>query len=280
MIELSDRAIADYGEAIKLDPKQAEAYIERGDQWRFYKHRLDRAIADYTEAIKIEPSLTTYDRRGDAWLDEGDPDRAIADYTEVIRLNTEGRFAYAKRGQAWAAKGDLDRAIADYTEAINYIEAIKFDGIHADYYGDRGRAYFYSGALPEALADLNRESKLRPEDAYAVLWLDIVARRSNLPSRLDDATKQVDMTRWPAPVVRLYLGELTLEAVLAAADHRYAGTKYDQTCEANFFAGELMLQRGAKDEATRMFRLVSADCPKSSVQWWAKAELKALGENS
>ena len=30
--------------------------------------------------------------------------------------------------------------------------------------------------------------------------------------------KQIDMSKWPAPLIRLYLGELTQEAVLAAAD--------------------------------------------------------------
>jgi len=47
---------------------------------------------------------------------------------------------------------------------------------------------------------------------------------------------------------------------------------------ANFFSGELALLEGAKDDATRLFRLAAADCPKIFAQWAAaKAELKALG---
>src|SRR6478735_3680600 len=42
----TDRAIADYNEALRLDPKNSKAYNNRGDiYWR--KGENDRAIADY-----------------------------------------------------------------------------------------------------------------------------------------------------------------------------------------------------------------------------------------
>src|SRR5262249_11484364 len=140
-----------------------------------------------------------------------------------------------------------------------------------------GRANLLTGALPKALADINQAASLNPKYAYTALWLDIANRRSNLPSRLAEATKQIDMTRWPAPVIRHYLGELTAEALLAAADDRDANTKRDQVCEANFYTGELALQRGESDEATRLFRAAAADCPKTFMEYvGATAELKAL----
>ena len=142
---------------------------------------------------------------------------------------------------------------------------------------NRGGVYLYSGALSKALADFNQASELDPKYAYAALWVDIVSKRSNLPSRLADAAKQIDMTKWPAPVIRLYLGQLTLEAVLAAADDPDAKTKKGQVCEANFFGGELALQRGQKDEARRLLGLAAGDCPKTFIEYdSAKAELKAL----
>ena len=119
---------------------------------------------------------------------------------------------------------------------------------------------------------------MNPKNAYWALWLDIVGKRNNLPSRLDEATKQIDMTKWPAPVLRFFLGRLTPEAVLAAADNPNPQTKRGQVCEANFFTAQLALQRGAKDEAARLFRLASADCPKSFIEEFAaNAELRSLG---
>src|SRR6266403_339236 len=48
----------------------------------------DRAIADYNEAIRLDPKhARAFHHRGYAYSDKGDNDRAIADYNEAIRLN-------------------------------------------------------------------------------------------------------------------------------------------------------------------------------------------------
>ena len=49
-----DKAIADFTEAIRLDPKYAEAYCNRGCAYR-NKGDYDKAIADFTEAIRLNP---------------------------------------------------------------------------------------------------------------------------------------------------------------------------------------------------------------------------------
>jgi tetratricopeptide (TPR) repeat protein len=49
-----DQAIAEYPRAIKLNPKHAAAYNNRGVAYAA-KGDYDRAIADYNEAIDIDP---------------------------------------------------------------------------------------------------------------------------------------------------------------------------------------------------------------------------------
>jgi tetratricopeptide (TPR) repeat protein len=49
-----NRAIADYNQAIALDPKYAVAYYNRGVMYND-KGDLDRAIADYNRAIALDP---------------------------------------------------------------------------------------------------------------------------------------------------------------------------------------------------------------------------------
>ena len=49
----NDKAIADYDEAIQLDPKFTWAYVNRGYAWTI-KKEFDKAIADYTAAIRID----------------------------------------------------------------------------------------------------------------------------------------------------------------------------------------------------------------------------------
>jgi lipoprotein NlpI len=303
-----DRAIADYDRAIQLDPKYAFAYNNRGEAWR-NRGDLDRAIADFNEAIRLDPRYWfAYDNRGDARREKGDLDSAIADFSEAIRLSPpkfRDAFAYKSRGDAWRDKGVLDRAIADYDQAIrldpndafvynsrgnawsdkanlacaiaDFDQAIRLDPKDWRGYLNRGRANLYAGALPKAVADLKEASELNPKHAYAALWLDIANKRSNLASRLAEAVKQIDMTKWPAPIIRLYLGELTPEALLAAATDADVQTNEGQVCEANFFSGELALQQSNTDEAERLFHLAAADCPRNFVEYGgANAELKAL----
>jgi hypothetical protein len=44
------------------------------------------------------------------------------------------------------------------------------------------------------------------------------------------------MNNWPAPIIRLYLGQLTMEAVLAAADDPDASIKKGHVCEVSSVA--------------------------------------------
>jgi tetratricopeptide (TPR) repeat protein len=113
-----DRAIAALDEAIRLDPKNALAFYNRGRAYA-NKRDVDRAIGDYNEAIRLDPKyVLAFHSRGLAYMAKGDNDRAIADFNEIIRLDPKDAWAFHNRGQAYESKGDNDRAIADYNEAI------------------------------------------------------------------------------------------------------------------------------------------------------------------
>jgi lipoprotein NlpI len=128
------------------------------------------------------------------------------------------------------------------------------------------------------LADVNEASDLDPADAYKALWADIVGQRSNAPSGLSHASAKIDMTPWPAPIIRMFLGRMPPAAVLAAADDPDARKKKKQVCEANFYRGQWALRQDAKDEAVRLFQLAASGCPRDVDESFAAiAELKALG---
>jgi len=111
-----DRAIADLSEAIRLDPKYAEAYYLRGVTYR-NKGDLDRAIADYSEAIRLDPKLAgAYNNRGNAYKDKGDSDHAIADFSEAIRLAPE---LEASQRRSFAALRTTTAAARTPTRAIS-----------------------------------------------------------------------------------------------------------------------------------------------------------------
>jgi tetratricopeptide (TPR) repeat protein len=270
-----DRAITDYDRSITLDPKYARAYTNRGIAY-FAKKNYDRAIADYDQAIALEPKYAVaYDNRGLVYDAKGDYDRAIADFDRSITLDPKNARFYDNRGFAYDAKGDYDRAIADFDQAI------ALSPTYAIAYFHRGLASLYVGSLANALADLDRSSELGPKYPYTALWRDIVHKRSNQPSQLPTALTQIDMTKWPAPLIRLYLGQLAPAEALAAADHPDADTKKERVCEANFYIGELTLQHENREEAMHLFQLAANDCPKNFNEWpAARVELRALGINA
>ena len=51
----NDSAIADYNEAIRLDPKISRGLSSTGAVAYMHKGDNDRAIADYNEAIRLDP---------------------------------------------------------------------------------------------------------------------------------------------------------------------------------------------------------------------------------
>jgi lipoprotein NlpI len=194
-------------------------------------------------------------------------------FVEMIRLDSKETDAHRSRDIKDQAKSDLGQVI------VYYNAAIRRDPKDDDAYFHRGLANFYAGALPQAMADLSQAIKLDPQYAYYALWIDIIVKRGNLTSRLSQAISHINMTKWPAPVIRLFLGQMTPAALLAAAADPNADTEKSQVCEANFYSGELALQQGAKREAAHLFRLAAASCPREFVEGSAaSAELNALGE--
>jgi len=126
-----DRAIADFNNAIRIDPNYAYAYRMRGYSYSYRaritsRNKADRladmnnAIADLTQAIRLEPNnASAYRERGYAYRLISDFDRAIADLTQAIRLEPNaGWYQYYCRGYIYAYKGEANLAIQDFEAAL------------------------------------------------------------------------------------------------------------------------------------------------------------------
>jgi len=241
---------------------------------------VDLRIATCTRQIESgkwegHDLAVSYSNRAIAYEAKGDYDQAIADYSKAIEINPKVADLLHNRALDYRYKGDLVSAMADYTQEI------QVDPKLWRAYFSRGTVSVMIGALPPAMADLNRAAELAPRNAYIPLWIEIANKRGNSASRLADATKQVDMANWPGPVINFYLGQLTSEALLAAANSGDATQRTKQTCAANFYIGELALQQGKTNDATRQFRIAAdTSCRIGPLEYSsAHAELKALGAN-
>jgi len=256
-----EHAFADFNAAIRLDPKNAWAYATRGNLYR-NRGEFDRALADLNESIKLDPNYSlAFFARGDLYRSKGDFARAMADLNESLRLDPNYALGYFTRARLSYALGNNPAAIEDFGKAI------KLDPEDATAHFNRGVAYYVvGGRIPDAVADFRKAAELNPKDAYAAIWRDLAERRNNAPSHLAEAVKQLDMTVWPAPVIRHLLGEINAEQTFGAAFDTDPRTKQAQTCEANFYSGELALLKKNKKEAQRLIKLAANNCPQSFVE--------------
>ena len=128
-----DLALADYGEATKIDKKYADAFYNRCVIFNLKKD-YDAAVADCSQAIKLGPTPKAtaatggeqlgndrtisdyYSERGFAYLKKDDYVHALADLDNAIRMNPRNGRALKNRGLAYQAKGDA-RADADLDAA-------------------------------------------------------------------------------------------------------------------------------------------------------------------
>ena len=223
---------------------------------------LDDRIAGCTAVIESERStppivVSAYFARAAAYFRKGDLDHAIADYDRIIQ-HPPTEFSSRDRPDTHPRGDDPVPAIAVSDRTFDP------DLRSARAYRARGIASFQAGLLAQSRDDFKRLSERDPKDAYAALWLDLARRRSGLASELAGAAGRFDMQKWPAPIVRFFLGQETLDAVLAAADDPNPVTSRTHVCEASFFAGELLLQQGAEARAVRLIDRALQDCPRTS----------------
>jgi uncharacterized protein (TIGR02145 family) len=137
----------------------ATKYVDRGNEYK-ENGELDKAIAEYSEAIRVDPNYAdAYYCRGIVYIAIGSHDEAIADANKVIQLDHNYALAYYIRGLAYGAKGDCDNAIANHTESI------LLDPANAKVYCYRGLAYGFKGDYDKAIVDLAESIRLDPTDA-------------------------------------------------------------------------------------------------------------------
>ena len=124
-LEQRESALADYDEAIRLKPDYAAAYYNRGVE-KAAQESFKSAIADYTVAIELKPKLAeAYTNRGIVRAQLRQYEEAIADYTAAIRLKPNDAEAYFGRGTARAALGLKAKARSDFKSAIDLARKAK-----------------------------------------------------------------------------------------------------------------------------------------------------------
>ncbi len=161
-----DNAIADFDRALALQSSGrgiVVLHIDRAIAQRA-KGDLAAALADYTQALAMDPdNAAAFNDRGVLYKKVHDPAHALADFNKAIDLNWREIAPFINRGAIYIAMGDLDHALADYEQAIS------LDASSPDGFSGRCAVRVLKGAdLDKALADCNTALTLSPHDSSAL----------------------------------------------------------------------------------------------------------------
>ena len=302
-----DHAIADFAQAIRLNPNLPQSFYDRG---RAYLAKKDygRAIQDFNQTIRLNPDIPeVYDSRGVAYHDDGDMDRAGQDFDGAIMLDSNYAPAFVHRGNLYSDKGDFDRGIRDYDAAI------RMDSRDAEAWHRRGEAYFRKqdyahaaadldqalkldpgnakavwrrtvtrfalGQFAQAAQDADRSVKLTPEFLYGILWRYIANAKGGTAKQvmLLPYSGKIDISKWPGPLLALYAGALTAGQVSDAAKATGGRIGAGYVCEAAFYVGELRLLKDDPKGARESLQGAVKTCPHTFDEYYgAVAELARL----
>jgi tetratricopeptide (TPR) repeat protein len=154
-----DEALADYNRALDLKPGIAETYYDRAVTQRALQ-AYQAALSDFTRALELNARYTqAYNGRGDTYYDMGEYSTALADYTRALALDSQDSEIFNSRGVTYARLGELEAALPDFNSAV------QLDSKNDKAYYNRGTIYFALGDYQAALADFNRVLELTPDDA-------------------------------------------------------------------------------------------------------------------
>ncbi|MGZ4984687.1 MAG: tetratricopeptide repeat protein [Chthoniobacterales bacterium] len=221
----TEKAFADFQEAIRLNPRNAGAYANRGVLLA-QKGDHEAAIKDFEEALQFEPDLfkAVYNR-GLSYRDLGDVEKAQEDFARTIELNPDFAPVYVNRGALYARQKKFAQAAADYKTAQ------KLDPTLPEPLVGLAFLSLNDGKQAEAIDELEKALKIKSDSPPALNSLGWVRATSPVRS-LRDGRKAVELALQACELS--YWAEFQFVDTLAAA---YA--------EAGDFAKAVEFQRFA-----------------------------------
>ena len=125
-------------------------WANRADYYQDTKN-YDKAIADYKEAIVLNPKKTTlYNSLGKTYSDMGNVQKALENYNIGINLPNPFGEIYINRGVAYASLGQYDVAMQDINKGLS------LDSDNANGYLNRGLIYYQLNQLEKTITDLEK----------------------------------------------------------------------------------------------------------------------------
>jgi tetratricopeptide (TPR) repeat protein len=165
-------ALAEFREAIRLQPDSAEAQANAGAAFE-YLGLMAEAEGRYREAVRLDPGFAgaRYDL-GHFLLQSGRPMEAAENFRAALQLDPRLAAAHNNLGLALARLGRSAEAAQEFQAALRVNPRL------VEAYLNLGNAAFRGGRLDEAVADYRAALKINP--AYAAAHQNLGAALARL----------------------------------------------------------------------------------------------------
>ena len=176
---------------------------------------------------------------------------ALTDFTRAVELDPLNPQYYEERAITHLKLREFDAASVDLDMALG------LDRDRAIGHREKGRVAFYRQDFGQAAREFAMALRASDDAAvvYGAVWLHMAIGRGGLGGEAPLAAidSQLDPRQWPAPVIKMYLGQLKPNEVVAAASNPNPRTALMQQCEALFYAGQEYLIRNQPSDARASF---------------------------
>jgi len=210
----------------------------------YFDGDLDKAIAEYREAIKLNPDYeSAHYNLGSALEDKGDLDEAETEFRKAIEINPNNvkacyRLGYILVKKEKKTKGNLEEAIADFSKAIElkpdftgaYIKRGYALLVYAAHFADKNNSDDRDTCstadimLNKAITDFSKAIELEPDSklAYLVYYMQGLAKADigDTAGAIADCDKAIELCPY-------FPGAYKLRGIVKEKKGDFEGAKKD-----------------------------------------------------
>jgi lipoprotein NlpI len=271
-------AIADFSEALKLDPQATVALYNRGAAYALIG-QVTYALADFAHLLEIAPNdPDTLYYRAQIYMSQGKREAALNDLSAVLSGHPEDADSRMQRAGLSIMLGRNEDAIGDLGLLL------KKDPTAPAALYNRGRAEQLKGDYAAASEDFAAAMQNRNSNPYAALRLYIAQAQSGKADAapLAAAAKAFPPDQWPLPIVAFYQGGVSEADLIAAAKVSNPATTANLVAETQYYLGQWALLQDDRKAARQHFEAaVAAKAGADNLEFVdAGLELKRLGQKN
>ena len=181
-----EKALDDFNNSIKYDPKWGTAYFYRAQIYRF-RNQIDLALADLDKVLRERPADIrgpAYTIRGRIKADRGDIKGAISDFDDAVAHGR--RSSDTINDAAWFFATYPVDACRNGKKAVRLaLRAVKMDKENSGYHDTLAAAYAESGRFKDAVQEQSLAIKLMASQGKdtSELQAHLALYKSNVPFR-------------------------------------------------------------------------------------------------